>query len=438
LTQETMEERFLYHIWDAGHMQNELRTVTGKSVQVKYQGQYNTNRGPDFRNALIEISGELLRGDVEIHLNSNDWIAHNHHEDHYYNQVILHVVLNSNGKSQTIKENGEAVEVLELKNQLSQDIEKLLADQKLAERAEPSGYCDLLSAVDNDTLVSILNFQGIQRFRSKVRRFNAMLSLSDFDQVLYEGIMEALGYDKNKLNMLSLAQALPLDKIKEWRDEGMTALDLISIYCCASGLINRCKNLLKPELYRILINAYEKQRFFARNLEIDWQLFRIRPANHPVYRLIAVSGLVFRTLDQGLLSYVLDNLPDIERNAKKAFASFSKVFSDSVLPGTEHLPKPGRTVTANIYINILLPLLALYYEKLSRHERARQVVEMYSSFPSLQENHITRFMARYLSPAQQKIASSKCIHQQGLIDLFYRYCNYHLCNECVSARARNG
>ena len=81
MTQETMEERFLYHIWDAGHMQNELRTVTGKSVQVKYQGQYNTNRGPDFRNALIEISGELLRGDVEIHLNSNDWIAHNHHEE---------------------------------------------------------------------------------------------------------------------------------------------------------------------------------------------------------------------------------------------------------------------------------------------------------------------------------------------------------------------
>lgn len=122
MTQEPMEERFLYHIWDAGHMQNELRTVTGKSVQVKYQGQYNTNRGPDFRNALIEISGELLRGDVEIHLNSNDWIAHNHHEDHYYNQVILHVVLNSNGKSQTIKENGEPVEILELKNQLSQDI----------------------------------------------------------------------------------------------------------------------------------------------------------------------------------------------------------------------------------------------------------------------------------------------------------------------------
>lgn len=43
-----MEERFLYHIWDAGHMRNELRTVSGKSVQVKYQGQYNTNRGRTF------------------------------------------------------------------------------------------------------------------------------------------------------------------------------------------------------------------------------------------------------------------------------------------------------------------------------------------------------------------------------------------------------
>ncbi|HQB97513.1 MAG TPA: DUF2851 family protein, partial [Candidatus Cloacimonadota bacterium] len=46
-----MEERFLYHIWDEGHLIPELRTVSGKSVRIVYQGQYNTGRGPDFKNA---------------------------------------------------------------------------------------------------------------------------------------------------------------------------------------------------------------------------------------------------------------------------------------------------------------------------------------------------------------------------------------------------
>ncbi|HQM79680.1 MAG TPA: DUF2851 family protein, partial [Candidatus Syntrophosphaera sp.] len=75
-----MDEKFLYHIWDAGHLLTPLKTASGKTLQVKYQGQYNTSRGPDFHNVIIELNREILRGDVEIHLHSYDWIAHNHHE----------------------------------------------------------------------------------------------------------------------------------------------------------------------------------------------------------------------------------------------------------------------------------------------------------------------------------------------------------------------
>ena len=34
----------------------------------------------------------LWFGDVEIHLKSSEWYAHRHHEDEYYDAVILHVV----------------------------------------------------------------------------------------------------------------------------------------------------------------------------------------------------------------------------------------------------------------------------------------------------------------------------------------------------------
>lgn len=431
-----MEERFLYHIWDAGHLLPELKTVSGKPLRIRYQGQYNTNRGPDFCNAMLDLDGELLQGDVEIHINSYDWTAHNHQEDHYYNKVILHVVLNCNQQTYTIKENGEAVEILELKDQLSEDIRKLLENQRFDIVTEPSTYCDLLSAVDNDTLISSLNSFGRQRFRNKVRRFNAALLLSDFDQVLYEGMMEALGYDKNKLNLLNLAQSIPLQRIRDWQQEGLTAPDLIAIFCCSSGLLEKCSKILDAEFIRVLKETYETQKFCAQTFAIDWQLFRIRPANHPIFRIIALSALVYRTLDQGFLPFWLEHVHAASSDPKKNFRAFYQVFAQATLPGMERLPKPGKSLAGNIYLNIYLPILQLYFEKIGGSREIQDILTLYSEFPPLQENHITRFMSRYLSPAQVAVASQKSIYQQGLIEIFYRYCHYHLCDECLAARNR--
>jgi len=52
-----MDEKFLYHIWDEGHLAANLKTVSGKDLKVNYQGQFNTFRGPDFVNAIISVEG---------------------------------------------------------------------------------------------------------------------------------------------------------------------------------------------------------------------------------------------------------------------------------------------------------------------------------------------------------------------------------------------
>ncbi len=426
-----MEEKFLYHIWDAGHLSPPLKTASGKSLQIRYQGQFNTNRGPDFCNAMLEIDGVLCKGDVEIHINGSDWIGHNHQEDAHYNKVILHVVMQSQTQY-TIKENGETAEILILKDQLSDDISKLLEEHRTDFTAETSTYCDLLSAIDTDTLTAILSQYGMSRFKSKVRRFNAALLFSDFDQVLYEGMMEALGYDKNKLNLLSVAQSIPLRHLRDWHREGMSAVDLVSIFCCSTGLIDRCGKILSPEFSAALRAAYERQGYFAKRLEIDWQLFRIRPSNHPVYRLIAISGLIHRTLEQGLLAHFQQN--SALGDAKRDFRNFAAVFGGSALPGTEKLPQPGKNLISNIYVNIFLPIQYLYFDKQSGSGEAGKIAALYSAFPPLQDNHVTRFMQRYLSESHIDAANRKSIYQQGLMEIFNRWCRYHLCDECRAAR----
>ncbi len=428
-----MEEKFLYHIWDAGHLLTPLKTVSGKDLQINYQGQFNTDRGPDFRNVILNLGGNVLRGDVEIHLQSYDWIAHEHHEDPHYNNVILHVVMDAGQHRQTVKENGDAVEILELRDQLSDEIKKILDSPTPKPNLGSSTYCDLLSAVDNDTLSSILHNQGLLRFRNKVRRFNAALLVSDFDQVFYEGMMEALGYEKNKQNMLALAQAITLKDIREWSRSGMTSLELAAILVCGSGLLKKCEKLLDPNLFELLQRTFEEQKYLARAVDINWRLFRIRPASHPVFRLLAIAPLVRKTAGEGFLRYWLENVYDPSIMDNKVFVAFQNIFKNSALPGAESLPKPGLNLIRNIFVNIFLPICNLYWSKHSEDREEQRVLGLYTNHPPLQENHITRFMERYLSPAQIALSNSKALYQQGLIEIFHRHCHYHLCAECVAS-----
>lgn len=88
-----MREELLHFIWKTKKLQqNGLETVNNEPIHIQHPGTHNHGSGPDFFNAKIEIGGQLWAGNVEIHLKSSDWYAHNHESDVKYNNVILHVV----------------------------------------------------------------------------------------------------------------------------------------------------------------------------------------------------------------------------------------------------------------------------------------------------------------------------------------------------------
>jgi hypothetical protein len=73
------------------------KTQTGADLAIRSPGIWNRGAGPDFREAVLEIDGELRVGDVEIHLYREDWWRHGHDVDAGYDNVILHVVLFGGG-----------------------------------------------------------------------------------------------------------------------------------------------------------------------------------------------------------------------------------------------------------------------------------------------------------------------------------------------------
>lgn len=421
-----LQERFLYHIWDEGHLIAELRTCSGKELRIKYQGHFNTNRGPDFINATLEMDSVACCGDVEIHLEAMDWLRHHHNEDHYYNNVILHVVYEKKQLSDfTIKANGELTEILELKPHLDSDIAKLIDSTSFSYPGRKSDYCDLLSLQSLDNVMLIVSEYGIRRFHNKVMRFNSMLMFTDFEQILYQGFMEALGYDKNKYNMLRLAQEFSYNEIREWHLDGMTDSELSAILICGSGLDSRCGSGFSADLMKSLKTSYEIQAFTAKKAEIDWQLFRIRPQNHPLYRIVNFSGYLVQSVHEGLLKTCIKYFEtDSKGNANKAFHKHLCASAKVIDPAI------GSSVVANIFVNIMLPIMYLYYQKTGDLVSKNAIKKLYMDQQSLSENHITTYMrSRYRS---NLMLPPKAYLQQGLIELHYRFCQYHNCDQCVS------
>ena len=92
--QAKVSERQIIKIWQHQLLDGtKLTTEGGEPIKIIYPGRVNDDKGPDFRDAVIDTSGELIKGDIEIHIKSSGWRNHRHHYDLAYNGVILHVVM---------------------------------------------------------------------------------------------------------------------------------------------------------------------------------------------------------------------------------------------------------------------------------------------------------------------------------------------------------
>ena len=112
-----VDEELLQYIWLKRLLKKDtFLSAGGKKVNIIDPGTLNTNSGPDFFNAKIQIDEILLSGNIEIHLKSSDWLKHKHQEDDSYNKILLHVVLEHDVEIEQNKNHG--VEVIEVRNYL--------------------------------------------------------------------------------------------------------------------------------------------------------------------------------------------------------------------------------------------------------------------------------------------------------------------------------
>lgn len=397
--------------WVWGHQalgRGGLFTDRGERVEVVYPGREDGDSGPDFKGAILDLGGALVRGDVELHLYASDWWAHGHHRDPVYNRVVLHVVLWRDEERPTTLEGGNTVPTLALG--------PCLEGLSLERETLPPKPCRGLGERLGGEIDHLLEGAGEERFLAKAAHFRRALSAGSPSQVLYEGLMGALGYTKNKEAFEEVARRLPLALLGGYVQRELPqrqTLVLEALLLGVAGLVGRFGGGERERLWR----SFEGLE--AMRVE-GWHLFRVRPENHPARRLLGAARLLLRYGGKGLLGGLLQVVEKPQtghRDLEEALA---------VYEGERALIGRGRA--GEMAVNVVLPFFLAWSEVASRPNLRGQVLELYRSYPCPGENRITREMIGYLWGRGHRVGSAR--RQQGLLHLHKVFCLEGRCGLC--------
>ena len=414
-----------------------LATVDKKLVQVLYPGRPSDEPGADFKDAVLDISGRLTKGDIEIHVKSSDWRLHNHHRNKTYNGIVLHVVMWHDCQVVTRLENGGSIPTVSLDNQKGKN-----------KRDKNTSSCCPGSAVigSGTKILDILARAGEARFQEKQEAFCRELQTVQAGQCLYRGIMGALGYSRNIVPFQMVAGHLPLDYLESLARTGsieMVSASIESLLLGTAGFLpsQRGENLV-PVADNGWTKILEEEWCIARGKQAlsigDWHLFRIRPGNFPVRRLAGMAQLLLQYRQEGLLAGLTGLV-----EATSAPEYWGILEAGLVVTATDYwvdhfAPEKqcrrldpfliGRSRAVEIVINVLLPFYSAYYRHNGRSGTGDQSFQMYCGYPVATDNAIVRHMCRQLGlkPSQVKSARS----QQGLLHLYKRFCTAGKCAIC--------
>ncbi len=448
---DKVDEAFVQKLWNEQRFfDTNMAAIDRRAIRVIKPGIWNHNEGPDFMHAEIEIDGKLQIGDVEIHVRSSEWYAHKHHLNSRYNRVILHAVFfNDDFNLRTRLQNGKRISTLELLKWIAVDTGDLYDDTEDTTTAE--GICRVTGQQLNmEVLKGVFESLGRERFLEKAESMRLLRTRLDFEQLLYEGIMEALGYTRNSKAMRELAQHVPFADFDQ-----KSELEIQAILFGIAGLLpsQREKPLPievtnDPSIVALeaLWSASAYAELPARMTEARWS-FTSRPLNHPTRRIAAMSRLIYQC--QG--SLMMYFLPIYEKAAstdtQKSLRTIIKelralltldptgyweMHSNFGTGGARKAGLIGNERGVDIIVNKILPIAYVWALEAGSQKLQEAILRLYSLAPKSQGNKITRKIDEQIFTETQQLRhlSPTGKIEQGVIRLYKNYCADRLCDLC--------
>jgi hypothetical protein len=424
LSRPTVSELSLARAWAEASIPSSLRTTEGDDIQIVYRGVWTHGFGPDFSGAMIAFpDGSLRTGSVEIHLAGSGWRAHGHHLDPAYNDVILHVVGVDDGQP-TRRADGAHVPVAIVGFEQAKQLEAQLDWSKVG-----GAVCAPELAEDRpELIVQAIHRLGDQRLASKAAGFEAELISRPPAEILWRAILEALGYSENRDPMRRLARVVSiggLERLLAPSDEpfllAATVLLGVGGFLPMSPVEANIAGI-SPDLVRRIEIAWHSLSRPASELMSpgEWKTARVRPANHPVARLLAAAALA-ADYREGMTAAMLESIRHDDLTPETLVSTV-----------TRHGASLGVDRATIIMANAVLPFALAMSEHAGDPELGEHAMRLWDALPASAHNRVTRAAQMQIGgPVTLKNLGERGM--QGLIHLNRALCTPRRCYECPVA-----
>ncbi|TRX48005.1 DUF2851 family protein [Fulvivirga sp. M361] len=416
-----MQEAFLHFIWQHQYFDKTgLLSEEGTAVNILETGTLNSDSGPDFQGARIEIDKLDWRGNVEIHTKASDWDIHGHSQDVAYDNVILHVVWEAD--KQVLRTDGTKIPTIALKGRVP---EYLPQRYKRLVNSSHKIPCEThLPDVDEVKKRAMLDKACMERLFQKSRDVIAVLERNgnDWDETAYQLLSKNFGFKTNADQFFRLSELTPMKLLMKHTDNLMQVEALL--FGQAGFLEGETDDTyfqnLKKE-HHFLSVKYALKEPLSRH---QWKFMRLRPANFPTLRIAQLAGVLCHPT--GLHSRLLEikdktQLSDIFRKGEtsdywKKHYQFNKC-------STSPVSSFGLGSAENIVVNTVVPILVAYGKVRDEQTYIDQAVALLQAL-SPENNKIIRIMKdNHMIPVS-------ALDTQGMIQLYNQFCIKKRCLKC--------
>jgi hypothetical protein len=414
-----MKEDFLHYIWRYKKLDlSNLYTTNKQLVSIEKVGDYYHDSGPDFFNAHLEIDAQKWVGTIEIDMASSHWYLYNRQDDLQYDNVILYVVWEFDGKVYR-KDNSE-IPILALKNFVSKDL--LARYEKL--KAQKS-WINCQDGIKSITPFVVAHWQErlfFERLEVKSAQIETLLvqTCHDWEAVFFCFMAQSFGLNTNGSSFFAIAQSIPFSII---RKETFTLENLEAL------LFGRASLLDKPKEASYFLNLESRWDYLQHKYKLEkasiepLHFFKHRPDNFPTIRLAQLAKLyhlhhnLFSTLMSVSSNQQLYDLLSVSVSEYwQSHYQFDKI-------STTKQKKLSTAFIDLLIVNTIVPF-RFAYDQWKGRELSEDNIGLLAKIPP-EQNKITAQFKTF------GLASKNALESQSLLQLKNNYCDHGKCLQCA-------
>ena len=410
-----MTERILQFIWQFQYFnKSELSTTQGEVLRILFQGQLNSNQGPDFNNAKIRIGDTTWAGTIELHIKASDWNKHGHQEDKNYKNVILHVVW----ENDEIKET--SIPVLELKERVSKVLMK-----RYQELMNSTSFIASEHSIHTVPEISWKAWKErllAERLLRKSKKVENYLQQNSFhwEETFWWLLARNFGMKVNADIFEDVARSVPLALLAKHKNQ---VLHVEALLLGQAGLL---EGKMVEDYPCMLQKEYKffKKKYGLRQPGNQVFFLRMRPGNFPTIRLAQLAMLIHESMHLFSKIKEANSIHDVKNwmsvTANDYWHYHYRFDENSVFK----LKKLGNAMIDNIIINTIVPVLFAYGNNHDENKYKQKALDWLESIDA-ETNSITRGFYKL------GVKSRTAYDSQALVELKTQYCDSKRCLECA-------